>query len=209
MNSLPAVVTGREAARFEVAGGRPAQYRSVHRVGGIVARALRWCGDVMHTWTFWGLAAAAIASSVLVVGLRHAVPSARALLALSVALAGLSMLLAAPGVAVVLLIAPAAGATILLRPVPPLDGPDVGRVPGTSIGRRLGLLVAVVLVVELGWAFRQTHGVRLPAQSSDLFTSAVNVAGAVWTDHLATLAAAALLLVVSVAGVAAVRREER
>ncbi len=167
----------------------------------------------MNTWIFWGLAAAAIVSSVLVVGLRHAVQSVAALVGLSAALAGLCILLAAPVAAAAILTAYVAGAIVLFLPLVfrarSPDGADRGRTAGASIARLLGLTLAVILVVELGWAFRRTQGANLPARSEAILASVASMASAVVSDHLATLAAAALLAAVSVVGVSVIRQEGR
>ena len=167
----------------------------------------------MNTWLFWGLAAAAVLSAVLVVGLRHAVQSVAALVVLSAALAGLCLLLAAPVAAAAILTAYVAGALVLF--LPPLlferspDDANRGRLATPSIVRVFGLTVAVVLVLELGWAFRRTQGAGLPARSDTVLASVASVAGAVVTDHLATFGSAALLVAVSVVGVSVIRREGR
>jgi len=167
----------------------------------------------MNTWLFWGLAAAAIVSSVLVVSLRHAVRSVAALVVLSAALAGLYMLLAAPVAAAAILTAYVAGVIVVFLPlllfVRSPDGADWGRLAGTSIARLFGLTLAVILVVELGWAFRRTQGAGLPARAETVFASVASMASAVVNDHLATLGAAALLVAVSVVGVSVIRREGR
>lgn len=186
--------------RFQWMRGTPSRYRY---------------GLVMHAWLFWGLAAVSVVASLLVVGQRGAVRGILTLAVLLAATGGLYLLLLAP-LAAILQIALHAGMVLAIAlPVTLFldlpdeidDGVDVG--PGSG-PRRIGVVLAIVLVVELAWAFQRVRGATLPA--ADLLPDAgpVTMALRVVSDYTPGFALTAVLVFVTVLGVLlVVRREAR
>jgi NADH-quinone oxidoreductase subunit J len=108
---------------------------------------------------FYGLAAVAIAASLMVVGQRNSMHSVLLLIVTFGALAGLYIQLDSPFAAVIQIIIYAGAIMVLFLFVVMLlnahkeDGPgDPGFVPLGNAGRRFGALLAGLLVAELGWA---------------------------------------------------------
>jgi NADH:ubiquinone oxidoreductase subunit 6 (subunit J) len=172
-------------------------------------------GLVMHAWLFWGLAAVSVVASLLVVGQRSAVRAVLMLTVLLAAVGGLYVLLAAPLAAVLQIVLHAGVLLAIVLPVTLFldlpdeadDGVEVG--PGSG-ARRFGVVLAVVLVVELAWAFQRVRGANLPP--ADLLPDAGPVALAlrVVSEYTPGFALIAMLLCVAVlGGVLLVGREVR
>lgn len=172
-------------------------------------------GLLMDTWLFWALAVVAIVASLLVVSQRSARRGVLTLVVLLGAMSGLYLLLSAPVAAIIQLTVYAGTLLAIVLPVTfLLDLPDdadeqayVGQGGGS---RRAGMLLAVVFVLELAWAFRRLRGTGLPEGVSLPGASPVAVIGSLAFDRSAGVALIALLILVAVAGVLAlVRRGSR
>jgi len=172
-------------------------------------------GLLMETWLFWALAVVAIVASLLVVSRRSARHGVLTLVALLGAMSGLYLLLSAPLAAMIQLTVYAGALLTIILPVTflldlPDDADDRSYVGQGAGSRRVGMLLVVVLVVELAWAFQHLRGTGLPegeplpgARPTAVMTSLV-------FDHAAGVALVALLMLVAVAGaMALVRREAR
>jgi NADH-quinone oxidoreductase subunit J len=119
-------------------------------------------GDLAFFYLF---AAVAVGASLLVIGQRNPIYSVLLLIASFGALAGLYVLLDAPFVAVTQIIVYAGAIMVLflfvvmLLNVPSEDPVERDRPRGPQGARRLGVLLAVVLLIELGWALTRAPGV--------------------------------------------------
>jgi len=160
----------------------------------------------MDTWFFWGFALVAIVASLLVVSQRQA---ARAVVMLAVLLAatgGLYILLSAPIVAVVQI--GVGGAALLLLVLPAtlwLDVPSDGDgraipVPGAGV-RSFGVVLSVVFLTELAWAFRRVRGADLPSIADPSEGGALAFFESIFTSQAAGLAMASMLVFVAMVGI--------
>ena len=113
---------------------------------------------------FYLFGAVAVGASLLVIGQRNPVYSVLLLIASFGALAGLYVLLDAPFVAVTQIIVYAGAIMVLflfvvmLLNVPREDPVDRDRSPEPTGARRLGATLAILLLIELGWALAQVPG---------------------------------------------------
>jgi NADH-quinone oxidoreductase subunit J len=155
---------------------------------------------------FYVLAAFAVAASALVIGQRSPVYSVMLLIASFGALAGLYVLLDAPFVAVIQIIIYAGAILVLFLFVvmllnAPTEAPVLQRLaPGP---RRLGAVLGVALVAELGWALWRAAMVREPvsANGSAQAVESVRAIGQVlYTDYAFAFEVTSILIIVAMVG---------
>src|SRR5215471_15202046 len=114
----------------------------------------------MDTVFFWLLATVAIGASLLVIAQRNPMYSVLLLIVSFMALAGIYVLLDAPFVAVTQIIIYAGAIMVLFLFVVmllnvPTEDPPTGyhaRLLGSAGPRRVGAVLSMVLLLELGWA---------------------------------------------------------
>jgi len=168
----------------------------------------------MDALLFWILAAAAVGTSVLVVGQRNPMYSVLLLIASFAALAGLYVLLGAPFVAVTQIIIYAGAIMVLFLFVVmllnvPTEDPPTGyhaRMLGGAGPRRFGAVLSVVLVAELFWAMRSIQATPLAAgaQASSVHDIGVRL----FTDYAFAFEATSVLILVAMVGAIVLARKE-
>ena len=172
------------------------------------------------TLIFYALSGLAIVASALVIGQRNPMYSVMLLIASFGALAGLYIQLDAPFVAVAQIIIYAGAIMVLflfvvmLLNAPQEDGAEWDRShplrqPGVG---RFGALLALLLVVQLGWALLRASDVGDPvATRGDVATvSSVREVGRVlFTDYMFAFEATSILILVAMVGAVVLARQER
>ena len=173
----------------------------------------------MDAILFWVLAAAAVTASVLVVGQRNPMYSVLLLIVSFAALAGLYIVLDAPFVAMAQMIIYAGAIMVLflfvvmLLNAPQEDGAEWDRThplrrPGVA---RIGILLAVVLVAELGWALTKVVALDTPvgARADGALVGSVRELGKVlFTDYAFAFEATSLLILVAMVGAVVLARKD-
>ena len=169
----------------------------------------------MELILFYVFGGFAVLASLLVIGQRNPMYSVLLLIASFGGLAGLYVLLDAPFVAVTQIIVYAGAIMVLfLFVVMLLNVPrEEAILPGlgsTLPTRRIGALLAVVLVVELGWAVRR--------MAAGAFTGSPDVVGnlqsvraigkALDTTHAFAFEATSVLILVALVGAVVLARRE-
>ncbi len=172
-----------------------------------------------ETIIFYVLAALAIGASALVIGQRNPMYSVMLLIASFGALSGLYILLDAPFVAVAQIIIYAGAIMVLflfvvmLLNAPQEDGAGWDRLhplrqPGIG---RFGLLLAVLLITQLGWALARSVslGEGVGSQSGPAVVSSVRELGRVlFTDYMFAFEATSILILVAMVGAVVLARQE-
>ncbi len=165
---------------------------------------------------FYLFAAAALAGSLLVVGQRNPVYSVLAIIGSFFGLAGLYVLLEAPFVAVVQIIIYAGAIMVLflfvvmLLNVPREDAAEWDRShplyrPGPT---RLGAVLAVLLVIELAWAFWRMPGSRTGIGEAAPAVSSVRDLGRVlFTDYMFAFEVTSILIIAAMVGAVVLARK--
>jgi NADH-quinone oxidoreductase subunit J len=169
---------------------------------------------------FYVLAATTIGTSLLVIGQRNPVYSVMLLIASFGSLAGLYVLLDAPFTAVTQIIIYAGAIMVLflfvvmLLNVPREDAAEYDRThplnrPGA---RRLGSILALVLVAEVGWALSHMGNRRLPAALSDTpaadVSSVRRIGYVLFTDYALPFEITSILILVAMIGAIVLARRE-
>ncbi len=172
-----------------------------------------------ETFLFYVLSALAIGASVLVIGQRNPMYSVMLLIASFGALSGLYILLDAPFVAVAQIIIYAGAIMVLflfvvmLLNAPQEDGAGWDRThplrqPGVG---RFGLLLAVLLAAQLGWALARSVslGAGVGSRSGGAVVSSVRELGRVlFTDYMFAFEATSILILVAMVGAVVLARRE-
>ena len=175
---------------------------------------------MFETGVFYVLSALAIGASAMVIGQRNPMYSVMLLIASFGALAGLYIQLDAPFVAVAQIIIYAGAIMVLflfvvmLLNAPQEDAADWDRThplrqPGVG---RFGAMLALLLVVQLGWALLRASDVGDPvATRGDVATvSSVREVGRVlFTDYMFAFEATSILILVAMVGAVVLARQER
>jgi NADH-quinone oxidoreductase subunit J len=168
-----------------------------------------------EAFAFWAFGAIAVAASLLVIAQRNPIYSVLLLIASFGALSGLYVLLDAPFVAVIQIIVYAGAIMVLfLFVVMLLNAPQEEtdydeRVhpllrPGPM---RFGAGLALVLIVELGWALGR--GGDTGRFGSASVTSVADIGRALFTDYAFPFEVTSILILVAMVGaVVLARREE-
>ena len=169
---------------------------------------------------FYVFAAIAVVSSALVIGQRNPIHSVLLLIASFGAISGLYVQLDAPFLAVIQIIVYAGAIMVLflyvvmLLNAPREDAAEWDRLhplqqPGAA---RFGSVLAVLLVVQLGWALSRTLGVQeaVGARADATVVSSVRTLGrTLFTEYLFAFEATSILILVAMVGaVLLARREE-
>ena len=169
--------------------------------------------------TFYLLAGLAIVGSALVIGQRNPMYSVMMLILAFAALAGLYIQLDAPFVAVAQIIIYAGAIMVLflfvvmLLNAPQEDAAEWDRLhplrrPGIA---RVGILLAVVLVAELGWALSKVAALDSPVggRADGAAVGSVRELGKVlFTDYAFAFEATSLLILVAMVGAVVLARRE-
>jgi NADH-quinone oxidoreductase subunit J len=172
-----------------------------------------------ETFLFYLLSALAIGASLLVIGQRNPMYSVMLLIASFGALSGLYILLDAPFVAVAQIIIYAGAIMVLfLFVVMLLNAPQEDaagwdrthplRQPGVG---RFGVLLAVLLVSQLGWALARSAalGAGVGSRGDGAVVSSVRELGRVlFTDYMFAFEATSILILVAMVGAVVLARRE-
>ena len=173
-----------------------------------------------ETLIFYALSGLAILASALVIGQRNPMYSVMLLIASFGALAGLYIQLDAPFVAVAQIIIYAGAIMVLfLFVVMLLNAPQEDaaewdrshplRQPGVG---RFGAMLALLLVVQLGWALLRANDVSdaVASRGEAATVSSVREVGRVlFTDYMFAFEATSLLILVAMVGAVVLARQER
>ena len=168
---------------------------------------------------FYVLSGLAVAASALVIGQRNPMYSVLLLIVSFAALAGLYIVLDAPFVAMAQMIIYAGAIMVLflfvvmLLNAPQEDGAEWDRThplrrPGVA---RIGILLAVVLVAELGWALTKVVALDTPvgARADGALVGSVRELGKVlFTDYAFAFEATSLLILVAMIGAVVLARKD-
>ena len=156
---------------------------------------------------FYVFAVVAVVTSALVVGQRKPIYSVMLLIASFLALAGLYVLLDAPFLAVIQIIIYAGAILVLfLFVVMLLNAPKEGNVlleRVVTCPRRGGLVLAALLVVELGFALFEVAVVREPlgmVEPSPGLSSVRAIGQVLYTDYAFAFEVTSLLILVAMLG---------
>ena len=173
----------------------------------------------MDTVLFWLMATVAVVASVLVVGQRHPMYSVLLLIVSFAALAGLYITLDAPFVAMAQMIIYAGAIMVLflfvvmLLNAPQEDGAEWDRThplrrPGFA---RIGVVLAVLLVAELGWALAKVVSLGSPVggRADGAVIGSVREMGRVlFTQYSFAFEATSVLILVAMVGAVVLARRE-
>jgi NADH-quinone oxidoreductase subunit J len=168
---------------------------------------------------FYVLAGLVILASVLVIGQRNPMYSVMMLILAFAALAGLYIQLDAPFVAVAQIIIYAGAIMVLflfvvmLLNAPQEDGAEWDRLhplrrPGMM---RFGALLALLLVVQLGWALSRMQALDAPVGSrtgAETVSSVRELGRVLFTDHMFAFEATSILILVAMIGAVVLARRE-
>jgi NADH-quinone oxidoreductase subunit J len=166
---------------------------------------------------FYAFAAVTVLGSLFVIVQRNPIYSVLALIAAFFGLAGLYVLLEAPFVAVVQIIIYAGAImvlflfTVMLLNVPREDAAEWDRVHPLyrPWPMRIGALLAVLLVVQLGWTLMRTPGLTggIGVQSPGI--SDVGELGRVlFTDYMFAFEVTSILIIVAMVGAVILARRQ-
>lgn len=168
---------------------------------------------------FYVFGGVAVLTSALVIGQSNPMHSVLLLVASFGAISGLYVLLDAPFLAVIQIIVYGGAIMVLfLYVVMLLNAPqeDAGawdrlhplREPGAA---RLGVILAALLVVQLGWALSKTSGIRQAIGDDDdgpLVSSVTEIGRVMFTDYTFAFEATSLLILVAMVGAILLARRE-
>ena len=168
------------------------------------------------TIVFYVLASLAVVTSLLVIGQRNPIYSVLALIVSFFGLSGLYVLLEAPFVAVVQIIIYAGAIMVLflfvvmLLNVPREDAAEWDRAHPfyRPWAMRIGAVLAVVMVVQLAWAFSRTPGITEPIGGQRPAEASVAELGRVhFTDYMFSFEVTSVLILVAMIGAVALARK--
>lgn len=160
---------------------------------------------------FYLFAAIAVGASLAVIGQRNPIYSVLLLIGSFVGLGGMYILLASPFAAVIQIIVYAGAImvlflfTVMLLNVPREDAAEWDRAhPLNRTGvRRLGGTLAVLLVLQLGWAvwhITTREPVALSAVAPGNVSSVTGIGRSIFTDYAFAFEATSLLLLAAMVG---------
>ena len=165
---------------------------------------------------FYGFAAVTVIGSLLVVLQKNPVYSVLSLIGSFFGLAGLYVGLEAPFVAVVQIIIYAGAIMVLflfvvmLLNVPREDAAEWDRAHPfyRPWAMRIGTVLAVVMIVQLAWAFSRTPGITDPIGAQRPAEASVAELGRVlFTDYMFSFEVTSLLILVAMIGAVALARK--
>jgi NADH-quinone oxidoreductase subunit J len=168
---------------------------------------------------FYLFAAIAVVSSALVIGQRNPIHSVLLLIASFGAISGLYVQLDAPFIAVIQIIVYAGAIMVLflyvvmLLNAPQEDAAEWDRIHPVRQGSaaRFGAVLAVLLVLQLGWALTRTLEVRegVGARADAVAVSSVRTLGRMlFTEYLFAFEATSILILVAMVGAVLLARKE-
>ncbi len=172
----------------------------------------------MDLMLFYVFGAIAVLASLLVVGQRHPMYSVLLLIVSFGALAGLYILLDAPFVAVTQIIIYAGAIMVLFLFVVmllnahreddalPPPAPVFGSVGGPG-PRRIGAVLSVLLVAELGWALTRIQTTPFDEPAGDI-SSVREIGRRLFTDYAFAFEATSLLILVAMIGAVILERKQ-
>jgi NADH-quinone oxidoreductase subunit J len=166
---------------------------------------------------FYAFAGVSVLGSLLVIGQRNPIYSVLALIAAFFGLSGLYVLLQAPFVAIVQIIIYAGAIMVLflfvvmLLNVPREDAAEWDRTH--PLYRpwpvRIGALLAVLLVAQLGWALMRTPGISDAIGAETAGVSNVGELGRVlFTDYMFAFEVTSILILASMVGAVIMARRQ-
>jgi NADH-quinone oxidoreductase subunit J len=163
---------------------------------------------------FWIFAAVMVGASVMVVGQRNPMYSVLLLIVSFGALSGLYVLLDAPFVAAIQIIVYAGAIMVLflfvvmLLNVPTEDRPTghQARLLGGAGPRRFGAVLAVLLVLELFWAFRSIQTTPLPSGGRE--GSVLDIGVRLFRNYTFAFEVTSVLILVAMVGAIILARKE-
>ncbi|HSL19927.1 MAG TPA: NADH-quinone oxidoreductase subunit J, partial [Vicinamibacterales bacterium] len=168
--------------------------------------------DFVLFYLFGGVA---VIASLLVIGQRNPMYSVLLLIVSFGGLAGLYVLLQAPFAAVTQIIVYAGAImvvflfVVMLLNVPREEPPPPGLASGAA-ARRFGVLLALALVAELGWALGRLgpRGMTTDAEAVAAVQSVRAVGRALYTTHAFAFEATSVLILVAMVGAVVLARRE-
>ncbi len=171
----------------------------------------------MDLLAFYVLGGLTVLASLLVVGQRNPMYSVLLLIVSFGGLAGLYIQLDSPFVAVAQIIIYAGAIMVLflfvvmLLNVPREDLTGGAGVPPVAGPRRFGVLLALLLAVELGWAlFNLNEGWVAGQRGESSTVSSVRAVGmALYSDYAFAFEATSILILVAMVGAVVLARRER
>jgi NADH-quinone oxidoreductase subunit J len=166
---------------------------------------------------FFAFAAVSVLGALLVIGQKNPIYSVLALIGSFFGLSGLYVLLDAPFVAIVQIIIYAGAImvlflfTVMLLNVPREDGSEWDR--GHPLFRpwptRIGAVLALALIVELGWALSRTPGISEGIGLQAAGISDVGELGRVlFTDYMFAFEVTSILILASMVGAVILARRQ-
>jgi NADH-quinone oxidoreductase subunit J len=171
---------------------------------------------VSEALQFYAFAAITVIGSLLVVSQRNPVYSVLSLIAAFFGLSGLYVGLDAPFVAVIQIIIYAGAImvlflfTVMLLNVPREDAAEWDRAhplyrPGAV---RIGAVLALLMVVELGWAFSRTSGLATGVgDERPAVTSIAAVGRSLFTDYMFAFEVTSVLIIIAMVGAVVLARK--
>ena len=163
---------------------------------------------------FYLFGAIAVLASLFVVGQRHPMYSVLLLIVSFGALAGLYVLLDAPFVAVTQIIIYAGAIMVLFLFVVMLlnahreeEGIPPGKIFGGAGPRRLGAVLSVLLLAELGWALTRIEPALFDEPEGDI-QSVREIGRRLFTDYAFAFEATSLLILVAMVGAVILARKQ-
>ncbi len=166
---------------------------------------------------FYAFAAVSVLGALLVIGQRNPIYSVLALIGSFFGLSGLYVLLEAPFVAIVQIIIYAGAImvlflfTVMLLNVPREDGSewDLGHPLFRPWPTRIGAVLALALIAELGWALSQTPGISEGIGLQAAGISDVGELGRVlFTDYMFAFEVTSILILASMVGAVILARKQ-
>lgn len=165
---------------------------------------------------FYAFAAVAVLGALLVIVQKNPIYSVLALIISFFGLSGLYVLLEAPFVAVVQIIIYAGAIMVLflfvvmLLNVPREDAAEWDRAHPyyRPWAMRIGAVLAVVMILQLAWAFSRTPGITEPIGGQRPAEASVAELGRVlFTDYMFSFEVTSLLILVAMIGAVALARK--
>lgn len=166
---------------------------------------------------FYAFAAFTVLGALAVIGQRNPIYSVLALIGSFFGLSGLYVLLDAPFVAIVQIIIYAGAImvlflfTVMLLNVPREDAAEWDRAHPMNRPwlRRIGGLLALLLVIELGWALTRTPGLAeaIGAQSAGI-TDVGELGRVLFTDYMFAFEVTSILIIAAMVGAVILARKQ-
>jgi NADH-quinone oxidoreductase subunit J len=165
---------------------------------------------------FYVFAGVSVIGALLVIGQKNPIYSVLSLIASFFGLSGLYVLLEAPFVAVVQIIIYAGAIMVLflfvvmLLNVPREDSTewDQSHPLYRPAATRIGALLALALVLELGWALARTGGLGVGVADQRQATSSVADLGrALFTDYMFAFEVTSILIIIAMVGAVSLARK--